>query len=310
MMHPRYESDGASITASSSSSPVSPKINVYYVQSPSSHSDRDKSSLQATPSFNSPADSPSHLSAFDRTSRFSSPSSSRVSGSWRWATRGNRRRSGKGWQGFNAIDEEAVYYDVHDEGYSTRFKCFLGVLVLGAVFGLFCLIIWGASRPYKPHINMKSLKVHNFYYGLGADRTGVPTQLLTLNCSISMAIRNPATFFGIHVGADPVDLIYLELPVATGQLKNYYQPRQSERMLTVHLGGDGVPLYGAGDNFVGVLIHNGSIPMKMNFKLQTQGYVVGLLVQTYHRIRIFCKLTVDFRSMEEVEFNGDSCTIE
>ncbi|KAG9140337.1 hypothetical protein Leryth_018507 [Lithospermum erythrorhizon] len=316
MMHPKYESDVASIEASSSS-PASPKRAVYYVQSPSrdSHSDPDKSSVQATPSFHSPTDSPSHPSSFDRHSR--SSSASRLSGNWRWVTRGHRRsgkgwqdyrRSGKGWQGCNVIDEEADY-DIDDEGYSKRFKYFLSVLVLGAIFGLFCLIIWGASRPYKPHISMKSLKIHSFHHWQGADHTGVPTELISLNCSVHMAIHNPATFFGIHVNADPVNLIYFELPVATGKLKEHYQPRKSERILAVNMYGDGVTLYGAGDAFAGVA-NKGNIPMKLDFKLQSQGDVVGKLVKTTHQLHIYCTLIIDFRSRKEAEFEGDSCTFD
>lgn len=48
--------------------------------------------------------------------------------------------------------------------------------------------------------------------------TGVPSKMLTMNCSVRMTVYNPATFFGIHVSSDPVHLMYSEIAVATGQV--------------------------------------------------------------------------------------------
>lgn len=65
----------------------------------------------------------------------------------------------------------------------------------------------------------QSLTVHNFYFGEGSDSTGVPTKMLTVNCSVKMSVYNPATFFGIHVSSAPVNLMYSEIAVATGQVR-------------------------------------------------------------------------------------------
>ena len=65
----------------------------------------------------------------------------------------------------------------------------------------------------------QSLAVHNFYVGEGSDFSGVPTKMLTVNGSLKLSVYNPASIFGIHVSANPVSLIYSEIPVATGQVK-------------------------------------------------------------------------------------------
>lgn len=65
---------------------------------------------------------------------------------------------------------------------------------------------------------MQSLSVNNLYIGSGADFTGVPTNMLNLNGSLRISIYNPATFYGIHVSATPVNLIYTDVVVATGQV--------------------------------------------------------------------------------------------
>jgi hypothetical protein len=65
---------------------------------------------------------------------------------------------------------------------------------------------------------LQSLTVHNFYFGEGSDVTGVPTKMLTVNCSMRMLVHNPATFFGIYVSSKSVNLMYSDLTVATGEV--------------------------------------------------------------------------------------------
>nr|XP_016506870.1 PREDICTED: uncharacterized protein LOC107824582 [Nicotiana tabacum] len=302
MMNSRDESDNASTATSSSL--TSPKLPVYYVQSPSrdSHDDADKSSssMQNTPAYHSPIDSPSHSSR--------DSSSSRLSGNWRWARGYNRRRSGKGWQEC-AVIEEDLDYDHMNQAYSRRCLFFIALMGFGAFFAFFCLILWGASRPYQPHISMKACRVHNFYFGQGSDRTGVPTKLLTVNCSVTMVIYNPATFFGVHVSSNPVNLFFSEITVATGQLDEYYQPKKSQRCMSVNLDGCRVPLYGAG---IALVKSDGSdgVPLKLDFEILSQGYLVGKLVKTKHRKHISCSLLISSRSTKEIKFKQGSCAFD
>lgn len=247
------------MTSLDTSSHGSPKRAVYYVQSPSrdSNDDGDKSSsAHATPAFNSPMDSPSHPS-YGRHSRASS--ASRFSGNFRSGSGGkpNRKRNDNGWPNCDVIQEEGNNDELYGDRRGLSRSCQLLIAVLGfaAIFSVFCLILWGASRPYKARVSVKvlrkclddgdgffffffvksrkslmlnlswrffffqSLTVHNFYFGEGSDSTGVPTKLLTMNSSVKMSVYNPATFFGIHVSSTPVNLMYSQLAVATGQVR-------------------------------------------------------------------------------------------
>ncbi|OMO58167.1 Late embryogenesis abundant protein, LEA-14 [Corchorus olitorius] len=303
-MHTKSDSD---VTSSvDPSSPRSPKRQLYYVQSPSrdSHDGDKSSSMQATPAYNSPMESPSHPS-YSRHSRASS--ASRFSGNLKKGRNNNNKRNEKGWTECNVIEEEGDYgeYFYGDKGLTRRCQIFMGVFGFVAVFSLFCLIIWGASRPYKPQIAVKSLTVHNFYFGEGADMTGVPTKMLTMNCSVRLTVHNPATFFGIHVTSNPVDLMYSEIVVATGQVK-YYQPRKSSRSVVVNLQGDKVPLYGAGASLA-VSDNGGGVPMKLIFDVRSKGNVVGKLVRSRHRKRISCSLVIDSHSNKPLKLNNSSC---
>jgi len=57
---------------------------------------------------------------------------------------------------------------------------------------------------------LQSLAINNLYLGEGSDSSGVPTKMLTVNGSLKMNIYNPAT---------PVNLIYSEISVASGQVR-------------------------------------------------------------------------------------------
>ena len=71
-------------------------------------------------------------------------------------------------------------------------------------------------------LSFQSFTVHNFLFGEGSDMTGVPTKMLTVNCSARMTVHNPATFFGIHVSSKAVNLMYSEMTVATGEVRMKY----------------------------------------------------------------------------------------
>ncbi|KAI8016926.1 hypothetical protein LOK49_LG04G02682 [Camellia lanceoleosa] len=308
MMATKSESDITSLAPSSPSR--SPKRPVYYVQSPSrdSHDGDKSSSMQATPNYNSPIESPSHPS-FGRHSRNSS--SSRFSGIFRSSSgrKGGRKRNDKGWPECNVILEEGKYDEFDDDKrFTRRFQALLALLSFVVLFTVFCLIIWGAGRPYKAEVSVKSLVVNNIYIGEGSDFTGVPTKMLTMNGSLRIGIFNPATFFGIHISSTPINLLYSEITVATGQLRKYSQPRKSHRIVLVNLEGTKVPLYGAGSSLTTASNTNAvQVPLTLQFEIRSRGNVVGKLVRTKHTVQISCPLVIDSTSTKPIKFKKDSC---
>jgi len=155
MLSAKSESDITSLAPSSPSR--SPKRPVYFVQSPSRDShDGDKSSSMQP----SPMESPSHPS-YGRHSRNSS--ASRFSGIFRSSSgrkSGSRKRNDnkgwndKGWPECNVIMEEGNYDD-EDKAFTRRFQALIALLSFVFLFTVFCLIIWGASRPYKAEITVR-----------------------------------------------------------------------------------------------------------------------------------------------------------
>ncbi|TYI05512.1 hypothetical protein ES332_A10G093600v1 [Gossypium tomentosum] len=327
MLSTKSESDITSLAPSSPSR--SPKRPVYYVQSPSRDShDGDKSSTMQP----SPMESPSHPSSVGRHSRNSS--ASRFSGIFRSSSgrKGGRKRNDKGWPECGVIMEEGPYDEFEDKAFTRRCQALIALFTFVVLFTVFCLIIWGASRPYKAEIlvkvclverkkrkeltksgkkinqNLQSFAVHNFYIGEGSDFSGVPTKLLTVNGTLKLSVYNPATIFGIHVTSNPVNLVYSEIPVATGQLKKYYQPRKSRRTVSVVLEGKKVPLYGAGSTLTFTQNGAAEIPLVLKFEVRSRGNVVGKLVRTKHRKQISCPLVIDSTKTKLIKFKKTTCT--
>jgi hypothetical protein len=187
MMHAKSESDVTSLAASSP--PRSPKRGVaaagtggggggYYVQSPSRESHDGggggykSSSMQATPVYNnSPSESPSHPS-YGRHSRSSSVS--RFSGGLRGGGGGGRKvLNDKGWPECSVIEEEGPYEGLGagDSGLSRRCQIVLGFLTFVLLFTVFCLVIWGAARPYEPEV---VVKVFVLYYTISYASISIP----------------------------------------------------------------------------------------------------------------------------------------
>ncbi|XP_047336265.1 uncharacterized protein LOC124939853 [Impatiens glandulifera] len=310
MLHTKSESDITSLAPSSPSR--SPKRPVYYVQSPSRDSqDGDKSaSMQATPNFNSPMESPSHPS-FGRHSRNSS--ASRFSGIFRSSSgrkAGRKRSNDKGWPECNVIMEEGKYdeFDDDDKAFTRRCQIIIAFISFFLLFTVFCLIIWGASRPFKAQVSVKSLSMDNIYVGEGSDSTGVLTKMMTMNGTLRISVYNPATFFGIHVSSTPINLLYSDIPVGTGQLKKYFQSRKSHKIAVVNIQGTKVPLYGADATLVASTKDGIQVPLTLEFEIRTRGNVVGKLVRTTHKRKVSCEVIIDSTSNKPIKFKKDACS--
>jgi len=81
---------------------------------------------------------------------------------------------------------------------------------------------------------LQSLTVHNLYVGEGLDFTGVPTKMLTVNVTLRMSIYNPATFFGIHVHSTPINLVFSDITIATGEVRIILLPISSAKQQLWH----------------------------------------------------------------------------
>ncbi|PIA56502.1 hypothetical protein AQUCO_00700682v1 [Aquilegia coerulea] len=320
-MHAKTDSE---VTSLAPSSPTrSPRRPVYYVQSPSRDShdgEKTTTSFHSTPVL-SPMGSPPHShSSVGRHSRESS--SSRFSGSLKPGSRkispndgsrgGGHRKGQKPWKQIDVIEEEGL---LEEEGIHKGFprRCYFPAFVLGffILFSLFSLILWGASRPQKPKVQMKSITFERFVIQAGSDNTGVATDMLSMNSTVKLTFRNTATFFGIHVAPTTLDLSFSDLTLASGTMKKFYQSRKTQKAITVVMEGDKIPLYGSGASFsTSTGTAHVPIPLKLNFMVKARGYVLGKLVKPKFHKSVECSVVLDPKKLNVAVSLKSSCTYD
>ena len=249
-MHTKSDSEVTSNSMEQSSPARSPpRRPLYYVQSPSNH-DVEKMSYGSSPMgsphhhFHYYLSSPIHHSRESSTSRFS-------------ASLKNPRNfsSSSSWKKLHPHPNPDVDPDDHDDAdhhlkqSSRNLRLYLWFFLLFLLLlTLFSFILWAASKTYKPRIIVKvtcpngiviycslcdlifgfcygggqSIVLENLYVQSGNDGTGVPTDMLSLNSTVRILYRNPATFFGVHVTSTPLLISYYQLAIASGQVPISY----------------------------------------------------------------------------------------
>ena len=92
------------------------------------------------------------------------------------------------------------------------------------------------------------------------------------------------------------------------QLRRYYQPRKSHRVVTAVIHGEKVPLYGAGGSLM-LSSRGGAAPLKLDFDLTSRGYVIGKLVRVTHKAHVTCPIVVDAKKTKPIRFSKKACTV-
>ncbi|CAL0313792.1 unnamed protein product [Lupinus luteus] len=308
-MHAKTDSEVTSLDASSPTR--SPRRPVYYVQSPSRDShdgEKTTTSFQSTPVL-SPMGSPPHShhsSSLGRHSRQSS--SSRFSGSRK--INNNRKPHQKP---IDIIDEEDLLLQNEDHHRTLSRRYYFLAFVLGffVLFSFFSLILWGASRPMKPEIFVKSMKFDHVQVQAGSDATGVATDMISMNSTVKFSYRNTGTFFGVHVTSTPLDLTYSEIVIASGNLKSFYQSRKSQKLVSVAVMGTRIPLYGSGASLSSSTgMPTVPVPLKLSFVIRSKAYVLGKLVKPKYYKKIECSITLDPKKISVPFSLKNSCTYD
>uniref|UniRef100_A0A7N0UVP7 Late embryogenesis abundant protein LEA-2 subgroup domain-containing protein n=1 Tax=Kalanchoe fedtschenkoi TaxID=63787 RepID=A0A7N0UVP7_KALFE len=311
-MHAKTDSE---VTSLAPSSPTrSPRRPVYYVQSPSRDShdgEKTATSFHSTPGISpmgSPPHSQSSLGLHSSSTRFSG--SLKPDRSRKIASGG---KSGKQWNKEIAVIEEEGLLEDEARRKSLPRRCYFPVFVLGffLLFTLFSLILWGASKPQKPKITMKSITFEHVGIQAGSDSSGVATDMVTVNATVALNFRNTATFFGVHVTSTPLDLAYSQVTIASGSVKRFYQSRSSRRTVKVSVIGSRIPLYGSG---AGLSSSTGTltlpVSLSLRFTVRSQAYVLGKLVKPKFYKSVDCLLTFDPKKLGKPISLTSSCTYQ
>lgn len=298
-MHTKTDSEVTSLDASSTTR--SPRRPAYYVQSPSHDGEKTTTSFHSTPVI-SPMGSPPH----------SHSSSSRFSGSRKLNNNNNHRSNTKPWKEIDVIEEEGLLNNQdHHHSLSRRWYFLAFILGFFLLFTLFSLILWGASRPMKPHVMIKSIKFEHVRVQAGSDATGVATDMITVNATVKFTYRNKGTFFGVHVSSTPLDLSYSEIVIGTGNMKKFYQSRRSQRLVSVAVMGSKIPLYGSGASLSSTTgMPTLPVPLKLSFEIRSRAYVLGKLVKPKYYKKVHCSVVFDPKKINVSVSLKKSCTYD
>ncbi|OMO80011.1 Late embryogenesis abundant protein, LEA-14 [Corchorus capsularis] len=186
------------------------------------------------------------------------------------------------------------------------------VFLFFALFTVFSLILWGASRSYKPKIFVKHIVFENFHYQAGNDQSGVPTDMLSLNSTVKISYRNPATFYAVHVTSTPWELHHFQLKIASGQMKKFTESRKSQRKVVTIVHGYQVPLYGGIPVLVNARddLNSIAVPLNLTFVMRSRAYILGRLVKTKFYGRIRCSVTLRGNKLGKPLNLTDSCVYQ
>ncbi|RHN66503.1 putative Late embryogenesis abundant protein, LEA-14 [Medicago truncatula] len=128
----------------------------------------------------------------------------------------------------------------------------------------------------------------------GIDHYGFNTSMVTTNSSLKLTFTNTATFSGIHVTSIPLEMKnYNQLPIATGNIPNFYQRRKSARSIDVKVEGSQIPVHIAPDDYV----LGESIPLTLNMIVNSKANVLWILVTHKFNMNIECSLYMDTKKM-------------
>ncbi|KAE8716340.1 putative Ralf-like 34 [Hibiscus syriacus] len=203
---------------------------------------------------------------------------------------GAHRKGQKQWKENDVIEEEGMFEDEEREKSLPR-RCYVLAFVLGFffLFSMFSLILWGVSRPQKPKITVKSIKVEEFKIQAGSDFSGVATEMISMNSTVKFIYRNTGTFFGVH-------------------MKSSHQSRKSLRCVPVTVMGNKVPMYGGGASLSSSTGTSVSISFELSFVVRTKTYVLGKLVKPKFHKKIECVIPFDPKKLNVPISLKKSCT--
>uniref|UniRef100_A0A7N0V951 Late embryogenesis abundant protein LEA-2 subgroup domain-containing protein n=1 Tax=Kalanchoe fedtschenkoi TaxID=63787 RepID=A0A7N0V951_KALFE len=302
MRPPRHAKTDSEVTSIDASSPPrSPRRPLYYVESPSPQ-EMEKLSFNSSPAGSPPPpnhhnhnlqsyhyrSSPIHHSRESSTSRFSSASLKHpYPAAWK-----RMRRVADGGVAEDDEDDDFIDDDERDPNRKVRLAC-LFVLGFVIMFSLFSLILWGASKAYRPLVTVQHVVFRSFDVHAGMDYTGVATEMLSLNSTVAISYANRGTFFGLHVSSTPWELYCYQLKVASGEMKEFYEERKRERRVVTVVSGHQVPVYGAVTAIKDAREMNKFVlPMNLTLKVRSRAYILGKLVRSKFYNQIRCPVTL------------------
>lgn len=71
----------------------------------------------------------------------------------------------------------------------------------------------------SPTVKLQEVMVRGFRLGEGVDKSGVPTKILRINCSVDLEVDNKSRVFGLHLQQTTLQLAFQSFNLAISHVK-------------------------------------------------------------------------------------------
>ncbi|KAJ3670031.1 hypothetical protein LUZ60_010355 [Juncus effusus] len=154
------------------------------------------------------------------------------------------------------------------------------------------LVFFLATKPPTPHFSLKVDKIEEFRLGEGSDTSGVITNILDCNCSMSMQIENYSKVFGLRVDSTVLQMAFGVMNFAISHGEDSYVNSQSSKTIKFFITVKNKPMYAAGRNMQDLLDSNPGLQIMVRLESRLLYHVVGNLIKVPHRVKTECFLVL------------------
>ncbi|CAN6454123.1 unnamed protein product [Victoria cruziana] len=162
-------------------------------------------------------------------------------------------------------DDDPVHTSAHPVCYMVKVAWKALVSFLAAM-----LVFFLVTRPPIPQLNVKEVMVRGFRLGEGVDKSGVPTKILRINCSVDLEVDNKSRVFGLHLQQTTLQLAFQSFNLAISHGAEMYVKKNTLLRFRLFIGGKEKGMYAAGENMDGMLDSGMGLPLVLRVRMKSQ----------------------------------------
>ncbi|KAK9283442.1 hypothetical protein L1049_011684 [Liquidambar formosana] len=177
--------------------------------------------------------------------------------------------------------------------------------------GLALLVFFIVTKPPPPKLSIKMAGIRQFGLGEGVDASGIPTKILTCNCSMELLIDNKSKTFGLHIHPPLMEMSFGRLPFALSRGPELYAESYGSTLFQLYVGTRNRPMYAAGRDMEDMLESGHGLPLVIRVSLRSSFRVVWSLIEPKFHHQAECLLVLDssYDKKHQTQAYNSSCII-
>eukprot|EP00249_Psilotum_nudum_P001453 c13920_g1_i2 orf=51-1040(+) len=207
----------------------------------------------------------------------------------------------------SAVSEEEIESEEGDGDCSDfRLYC-LGLILCIFLLGIVILIIWLVCRPPSPDFIVKEVDFQQFDASPAADVTGVPTVVISTNCTLTIDITNPSRYFAIHAPPGETSLKFEGFTIASNQIQQVHVGKKSTASLSTSISVFKNPTYAAGTDLVDNERAAGGINLELTVKIDFIYTVIWHIMHYKFPRSSVCNMILDTSTKGNLRLLQEEC---